>query len=46
MWRRATLGFAVVGNDGKFLHEVLDKVVHAIEHELRCEVTNVEREVY
>ena len=45
-WRRATLGFAAVANDGAFIQEVLDKVVHAIDGELRCEVTNIERDVY
>ena len=46
IWRRATLGFAVVSNDRALVGEVLDKVVQEIDKELRCELTHREQEIY
>jgi uncharacterized protein YlxP (DUF503 family) len=44
LWQRATLGFAVVSNDGAHNDQVLEKVVRLIENEHRCAVLDVERE--
>ncbi len=46
IWRRATLGFAAVSNDGSLLSEVLDKIVSEIDGEYRCELTHREQEIY
>jgi len=46
IWRCATLGFATVSNERKLVGETLDKVVREIDHELRCEVTHCEQEIY
>jgi len=31
LWQVATIGVSAVGNDGAFVNEVLDKVVHSVE---------------
>jgi uncharacterized protein len=45
IWRRATLGFAAVSNDGTLLNEILDKIVYEIDSEYRCELTHREQEI-
>jgi uncharacterized protein len=46
IWRRATLGFAAVSNDGSQLGEVLDNIVAEIDREYRCEITHRAQEIY
>jgi uncharacterized protein YlxP (DUF503 family) len=46
IWRRATIGFAAVSNDGDHVSQVLDNVIAEIDRELRCEITNREQEIY
>ena len=45
IWRRATLGIAVVSNDAKFCNQVLDKVLDYIESQPGLDVGEVEMEV-
>lgn len=44
IWRRATLGFAVVSNDNAFIDQVLEKLVDTIEAEPSCVVLDYQRE--
>jgi uncharacterized protein YlxP (DUF503 family) len=44
VWQRATMGFAVISNDGAHNDQVLDKVVRLIENEPRCTVLDIEHE--
>jgi len=44
LWRRATLGFAAVSNEQKFLDQVLDKVTRWIEENPRVNVVDVQVE--
>jgi uncharacterized protein YlxP (DUF503 family) len=43
--QKATIGFAVVSNDGRLANSVLDKIVDAVEGYCLAEVTNVQLEV-
>lgn len=43
--QKATIGFAVVTNDGRLANSILDKVVDAVEGYYLAEVTNVQLEV-
>jgi len=43
VWQKAVMGFAVVGNDERFVGGALDEVIRFVEGE--AEVTNVERDV-
>jgi uncharacterized protein YlxP (DUF503 family) len=45
IWRRATLGVAVVSNDAKFCNQVLDKVLDYFESQPELDVGEVEMEV-
>ena len=45
LWRRATIGVAVVAGDGGFVHEVLDKVVDHIERDPRVALGHYEIEL-
>lgn len=45
VWRRATLGVAVVSNDRKFCNQVLDKVLDFFESQPELDVGGVEMEV-
>lgn len=45
IWRKATIGIAVVANDGAFAHQVLDKVVDHIEGDLRVDLGHYEIEM-
>ena len=45
IWRRATLGVAVVSNDGKFCNQVLDKVLDFFEAQPGLDVGDVDMEV-
>jgi hypothetical protein len=38
VWRRAVIGVAVVASDGRFVNEVLDKVVDHIERDPRVDL--------
>jgi uncharacterized protein YlxP (DUF503 family) len=44
IWRKATLGFAVVANEAKFIDQVLEKLVDTIEGEPRLVVLDYQRE--
>ena len=44
IWRRATLGFAVVSNNASFIDQVLEKLVDTIEAEPRCALIDYQRE--
>jgi uncharacterized protein YlxP (DUF503 family) len=44
VWRRATLGFSAVSNDGKLLEHVMDRVLALIDSEPRCVVLEQVRE--
>lgn len=44
IWRRATLGFAVVSNDTGFIDQVIEKLMDTIEAEPRCVVLDYQRE--
>ena len=41
LWQRSTLGVAVVGNETRFVHTVLNKVVNLVNRESRAEVIDV-----
>jgi uncharacterized protein len=45
IWRRATLGIAVVSKDAKFCNQVLDKVLDYFETQPELDVGEVEMEV-
>ena len=45
IWRKATIGIAVVANDGVFAQQVLDKVVDHIEGDLRVDLGHYEIEM-
>jgi uncharacterized protein YlxP (DUF503 family) len=44
IWRRATVGVAVVSNDGKFANQVLNKVVDHVESDARVVLDHYEIE--
>ena len=44
-WRRATIGVACVANDGRFIQQVLDKVVDTLESIPTIDVAEVEMEL-
>jgi uncharacterized protein YlxP (DUF503 family) len=44
VWRRATLGFAAVSNEQKFLDQVLNKLTDWIEREPRVNVVDIQVE--
>lgn len=44
VWRRATLGFAVVSNDNAFIDQVLEKLVDTIEADPHCALIDYQRE--
>lgn len=39
LWQRAVLGVAVVSNDGRFVNQVLSKVLNLVESDPRVEIT-------
>jgi uncharacterized protein YlxP (DUF503 family) len=41
LWQRSTLGVAVVGNETRFIHAVLNKVVSLVNRESRAEIIDV-----
>ena len=45
LWRRATIGIAVVATDARFVGEVLDKVVDHIERDPRVDLGHYEIEL-
>jgi uncharacterized protein YlxP (DUF503 family) len=45
VWRRATIGVAVVTNDAPFANQVLDKVVDHIERDPRVDLGHYEIEL-
>jgi uncharacterized protein YlxP (DUF503 family) len=45
VWRRATIGIAVVANDAGFVNQVLDKVVDHIERDPRVDLGHYEIEM-
>ena len=45
VWRRATIGVAVVTNDGGFANAVLDKVVDHVERDPRVDMGHYEIEL-
>jgi uncharacterized protein YlxP (DUF503 family) len=44
VWRRATIAVAMVAGDGRFVNEVLDKVVDHIERDPRADLGHYEIE--
>ena len=46
VWRRATLGVAMVGNEGEHVNEVLSKVVDAMRFVPGAELVDYELEMY
>ena len=44
-WRKATIGIACVANDGKYVNQVLDKVLDSIESDPQLDVGEVELEM-
>lgn len=45
-WRRATIGIACVANDGRFVQQVLDKLLDTLENDPRIEVGDVATELF
>ncbi len=45
IWRRATIGIAIVATDGAFAHQVLDKVIDHIESNPRVVMGHTEIEM-
>ncbi|MFH1134759.1 MAG: DUF503 domain-containing protein [Pseudomonadota bacterium] len=45
LWQRAEIGVAVVGNDGRFINSVLDKILDYIERETEAEVTDSQMDI-
>ena len=45
-WQKAVLGIATVSNDGRFVNEVLSKVVRFIEQSYVAEVVDYSIEIY
>lgn len=45
VWRRATLGVALIATDSAFAHQVLDKVIDHIESNPRVEIVHAETEL-
>ena len=45
LWQRAEIGLAAVGNDGRFINSVLDKILDYIERETEAEVTDSQMEI-
>ena len=45
IWRRATIGIAVVATDAAFAGQVLDKVIDHIESNPRVEIVHAETEM-
>ncbi|MDR3707592.1 MAG: DUF503 domain-containing protein [Capsulimonadaceae bacterium] len=44
-WRHATLGFAIVSNDGAFIDQVFAKLVDTLEAEPRSLVIDTQQEI-
>jgi uncharacterized protein YlxP (DUF503 family) len=44
-WRKAVIGIACVANDGKYVNQVLDKVLDSIESDPQLDVGEVELEM-
>lgn len=44
VWRKAVIAVAVVSSDGRFVNELLDKVVDHIEADLRVDLGHYEME--
>lgn len=44
-WRRATLGIACVANDGRFVNQMLDKIVDTLESNPAVDVGEVAMEL-
>jgi uncharacterized protein YlxP (DUF503 family) len=45
LWQRAVIGVAVVANDGRFVNEVLSKVLNLVSSDLRAEVIDKSIEI-
>ena len=45
LWQRATLGISTVANDGRFINEILSKVVKQIQSENGVEVLDYQIEI-
>lgn len=45
LWQRAVLGVAVVSNDGRFVNEVLSKVLNLVASDPRVEITDQSMEL-
>jgi uncharacterized protein YlxP (DUF503 family) len=45
LWQRAVIGVAVVANDGRFVNEVLSKVLSLVSSDLRAEVIDKSIEI-
>ncbi|WP_218025625.1 DUF503 domain-containing protein [Capsulimonas corticalis] len=45
IWRRATIGIALVTTDSRFANEVLDKVIDHLERDPRAELGHYEMEM-
>jgi uncharacterized protein YlxP (DUF503 family) len=46
LWRRAALGVAAVGTEGRFVRRVLDEVLDFLRRDRRIEVVSHETETY
>jgi uncharacterized protein YlxP (DUF503 family) len=45
LWQRAVIGVAVVANDGRFVNEVLSKVLNLVSSDPRAEVIDKSLEI-
>jgi uncharacterized protein YlxP (DUF503 family) len=46
LWQRATLGLACVANDGRYVNQILDKVVDTLESNPLIDVADVQMEMF
>ena len=45
LWQRARLGFAIVGNDARFIESRLDKLLNYIEEHVEGQVVDVFKDI-
>jgi hypothetical protein len=45
LWQKAVIGVAVVANDGRFVNQVLSKVLHFISADPRAEIIDQSMEI-
>lgn len=46
VWQRAVLAVAMVANDGRFVHQCLDRIIDWIRHEREATLIDYERELF